>query len=310
MNKGLATAILGVTLLVIILLAAACGGAVPVSTPTPSPTPTATERPTPTVVVDAAETHGSHLPLDAFVIKVEPLGHWHVLKPKKLLFTVIETATGQGKAGLSPVVQIARVGSQSVASRSLERDQIKDEGGGIYSLEYTPSDMDAYAFVFRFVYEGQEFVSAPIPAEVVRDGEEGIRVEANGTTYIYQIRYNWIPGHAHASDTDKVRMVFEIMRGIQEGANINWEQPFQNTFNHVVNADHPEVIVESADGKVKEELHPVYKGKGIYEAERLFSVAEVGDSMEYHIRFQFTDPYNGAKVTHPEPYKLNVSAPH
>lgn len=256
------------------------------------------------------ESVGSQLAADAFAIKVEPIGHWHLLKLKKLVFTVTDTATGQGKAGLKPVVQIVRSTSSSVSTRSLEKGQIVDEGNGIYSTEYTPGDMASYAFVFRFNFEGQEFASAPIPSEVVRDGEEGIKIEAKDTQYVYQIRYNWVPGHAHASDQDKVKLVFEIMRGIQEGTEINWEQPFRNAFNHVVDADHPEVMIESSDGQVDEEVHPVYKGKGIYEAERIFSVTEVGEEKEYEVRFVFTDPYNGASVTHSEPYKLRVSAPH
>lgn len=247
---------------------------------------------------------------DAFVIKAEPFGHWHLLKPKKLVFTVTDTATGKGKAGLKPEVQITRTTSPSVTTRSLGKDQVKDEGEGIYSTEYTPGEMASYAFVFRFNLDGQQFASVPIPAEVVRDGEEGIKIESNGTSYVYQIRYNWVPGHAHASDKDKVKLVFEIMRGIQEGADINWEKPYLNTFNHIIDADHPEVMIESADGQVDDEIHPVYKGKGVYEAERIFSVAEVGKEKEYEVRFIFTDPYNGAEVTHSESYKLRVSAPH
>lgn len=284
---------LGIASMATVLLLAAC-----ISTPTT--TPSATEK----------EAPGSHLAADAFAIKVEPIGHWHLLKPKRLVFTVTDTATGQGKAGLKPVVQIVRSTSSSVSTRSLEKGQIVDEGNGIYSTEYTPGEMASYAFVFRFNFEGQEFASAPIPSEVVRDGEEGIKIEAKGTQYVYQIRYNWVPGHAHASDQDKVKLVFEIMRGIQEGTEINWEQPFRNAFNHIVDADHPEVMIESSDGQVDEEIHPVYKGKGIYEAERIFSVTEVGEEKEYEIRFVFTDPYNGASVTHSEPYKLRVSAPH
>ncbi len=193
----------------------------------------------------------------------------------------------------------------------MSKEQVKDEGGGVYTLEYTPAELGAYALIARFNYEGQEFVSAPVAFETARDGEEGIKVEAKGTSYVYQIRYNWVPGHIHASDKDKVRLVFEVMRGIPEGEKINWEQPWRNAFNHVGNAEHPEVIIESADGKVKEELHPVYMGKGIYEAERLFSVAEVGEQgRDYTVRFVFTDPHHGAQVTHEQPYPLHASAPH
>ncbi|MBI2860740.1 MAG: hypothetical protein HYX91_04450 [Chloroflexi bacterium] len=286
---------LGLTSVTAALLVACQPASVPAPAPAPAPPPP-----------QAAPL----LAPDAFAIKMEPLGHWHVLKPKKLVYTVLDTATSQGKAGLKPVIQIARGGNPSVTVRSLENGQIKDEGQGIYTMEYTPADMVPHAFVFRFNVDGQEFVSAPVAAELARDGEEGIKVEAKGTSYVYQVRYNWVPGHAHASDKDKVKMVFEIMRGLQEGDKINWEQPFRNTFDLITDADHAEVMIKSADGAVDQEVHPVYKGKGIYEAERLFSVAEVGKEKIYDVRFSFTDPYNGAKVTHSEPYKLRISAAH
>ena len=289
-------------------LLAACAPAAAPAGETPTPTQSAASAPT---AASAPEAHGSHLAPDAFAISLEDPGHWHVLRSKKLLFKVTDTASGQGVAGLSPVVHIHRAGAKSVTERSLEKGQVQDEGQGIYSLEYTPAEIGSYAFHMVLLHEGQAFSSPGWAAEVVRDGLEGIRVEANGTSYVYQIRYNWSPGHAHASDTDKVKLVFEVLRGVQEGAAINWGQPFRNTFDHVTNAEHPEVLVRSVDGQVAEELHPVYRGRGIYEAERVFTVAEVGEAREYQVVFVFTDPYNGAEVSNAEePYHLRVSAPH
>ncbi|MBI4236219.1 MAG: hypothetical protein HY688_02530, partial [Chloroflexi bacterium] len=182
-----------------------------------------------------------------------------------------------------------------------------DEGAGVYSLEHTPLAIGPYALVLRFGWQGQEVVSSPTAFEVVRDGEEGIRVEARGTSYVYQVRYNWEPGEAHASDTERVRLVFELMRGIPEGAAIRWDQPWLNAFNHVTNAEDTRVTVASS--VVSEALRPAYRGMGVYEAERVFSVAEVAAGREYDVRFTFTDPYNGAHVTHSEPYRLRAVPP-
>lgn len=254
--------------------------------------------------------HASHLSPDLYSITMEPFGHWHVGASKKLLFTVTDTNTGEPASVKDLVVQITRSGSTRVTERSVDAGQVVFEGDGIYSLEYTPSDYEPYSFSARFADGGQVFASSPWVAEIAKGGEEGIRRDIGGTSYVYQIRYHWEPGHAHASDTDMPKQVFEIMRGIQEGADINWAQPWRNTFDHVINAEHPEVIIESEDGLVSEELHPVYKGKGIYESERIFSSMEVGEGADYDVTFSFTDPYNGAEVSNAEHFHLHISAPH
>ncbi len=265
---------------------------------------------TDTVASESEAAATTALTPDAFAIAIEPIGHWHVLSPKTLLFTVTDMADDTGKTGLDLVVQIARAGSSSVSERSVANEQVKEEGEGIYSLEYTPSSLGAYSLVARFLHEGQEFVSQPVAFEVAKAGEEGIKVEAEGTSYVYQVRYNWDPGHIHANDEEQANLVFEIMRGLPEGDDINWEQPWQNVFNHIVAAENPTVIIESEDGAVSEEIQPVYKGRGVYEAQRLFPVSEVGEGKDYEVRFVFTDPYNGAQVTHAEAYHLHASPPH
>jgi hypothetical protein len=297
MNKLIRRVLPGLLVSLLILLLAACEG---VAAPGAA-----------SVVESETETTVATAPAPKnFAIDVEPIGHWHVSRPKTLLFTVAEVEGNTGQTGLDLVVQIARADSLSVSERSVEKEQVKDEGEGIYSLEYTPSSIGAYGLVARFTYEGQEFVSKPVAFEVARDGEEGVRVDAQDTTYVYQVRYNWDPGHVHASDDEEVNLVFEIMRGIPEGNNINWDQPWQNVFNHVIDAETPKVVIESEDGSVSDEIEPVYKGKGIYEAQRTFSVAEVGEGQEYEVHFVFTDPYNGAEVTHPEAYHLHAAPPH
>ena len=263
-----------------------------------------------TLAAGEAPGDGSHLSPDAFTIAVEPIGHWHVLGAKQLLFTVQDSESEEGVGGVNLVVQIAQAGSDRVTERSVEGEQVVDQGNGNYSLEYTPSSIGAYSMVARFMHEGQAFVAQPLAFEVAKNGEEGIQVDAGGNSFVYQIRYHWDPGHGHGSDTEPVKLVFEIMRGIPEGDEINWEQPWLNTLNHITDADHAEIMIQSEDGSVSEEIHPAYMGKGVYQAERIFSVAEVGDGAEYTVRFGFTDPYNDAHVTHAELFHLKVSAPH
>lgn len=247
---------------------------------------------------------------DAYTVAMEPIGHWHVLNPKTLQFTVRDSAMSEGVAGLDLVVELARVGSDRITERSVSADQVKDEGNGVYSLEYTPSSIGAYSLIARAVHNGQQYVSAPVAFEVAKGGEEGIKVDAGGETYVYQVRYYWEPGHIHANDDEPVKLVFELMRGAQVGDEINWDQPWTNTFDHVTSAENATALLESEDGTVSEELQFVYKGRGIYEAERIFTEAEVGDGKEYTVRCSFIDPANGGLVTHSEPFPLHAVASH
>ncbi len=245
---------------------------------------------------------------DAFTITAKPFGHWHTLAYQKVEFTVKDTATGQGKAGLPVEIQIARAVSQQIVTRSVADKGVVDEGNGTYSLNSSALEFYPYAFSLRFVYNGQQFVSQPYVTEITKAGEEGIRVDAKGTSYVYQIRNFWRPGDIRASDNSSVLLSFEVVRGVPEGASINWTAPWTNFAEHVINASSPKIVVESADGKVKVELPAVNKSKGVYEATRIFSVSEVGQGQDYNVRLIFTDPYHGAVVTSAKPYLLHASA--
>ena len=179
---------------------------------------------------EPAEEEVEALAPDAYSISLEPIGHWHVFSPKTLLFTVTDTATDQGVAGLDFTVQIARAESDSVSERTVADGDVADEGDGVYALEYTPSSIGAYSVAAAFVQNGQHFASAPTAFEVAKAGEEGIRASVDGTDYVYQIRYHFEPGHVHANDNEPVSIVFELMRGVETGDDINWEQPWTNTF--------------------------------------------------------------------------------
>ena len=134
-------------------------------------------------------------------------------------------------------------------------------------------------------------------------------MDTGDSSYVYQIRYNWEPGQIHADDTAEVKLVFEIMRGIPEGVDIKWDQPWLNAFDHVTRAERPEVLIESKEIAVRDTVVPRYRGYGVYEARRAFPVAEVGAGRDYAVRFTFTDPHNGARVTHAKAYGLHVEPP-
>lgn len=273
----------------VIIFVAACGSA-----------------PTPAAEVEVPEP----LAPDAFSITLDPIGHWHVFAEQTLRFAVQDTETSAGVAGLDLVVQIARAESDRITERTVANEQITDEGDGVYSLAYAPSSIGAYSLTASFVKENQHFASAPVVFEVARDGDEGIKVDAGGDTYVYQIRYNWDPGHIHANDEEPVKMIFELMRGIQVGDEINWEQPWRNTFNHLNTLENAFVEVLSEDGSVSDTLDLSYQGRGIYEAERVFPADEVGEGKDYAVSIAFTDPMNGGAVANPEPYPLHAVPGH
>lgn len=247
---------------------------------------------------------------DAFSISLEPIGHWHVFSPKTLLFTATDAATDQGVAGLDFTVQIVRAESDRVSERTMADGDVVDEGDGVYAVEYTPSSIGAYSVAATFVKDGQHFASAPTAFEVAKAGEEGIKASANGTDYVYQIRYHFEPGHVHANDSEPVKLVFELMRGVETGDAINWEQPWTNTFDHVTAVEEAEIALTSEDGAVSDSLTPTYSGRGIWEAERTFPEAEVGEGMEYALNLSFADSANGAAVGHEEPFHLHAVPGH
>lgn len=247
----------------------------------------------------------------AYSIDVEPIGHWHVFDAKTLVFTVQDTITSEGMEGLDLVAQIARAGSDGISTRSVSDGDISDDGGGLYSLEYTASSLDSYALLVQFEQDGQLYISRPVVFETSRAGEEGIRVQANDTAYAYQIRFNSDPGHIHANDEEAATLVFELLRAIPTGDDINWEQPWTNPFDHVSGADEVVAVLTSEDGEVFAEIPLTYQGRGIYQAEHIFSPEQVGhDGQDYEVTTIFTDPVNGAEVTLSEPITLHVSSPH
>lgn len=261
-----------------------------------------------TIATEEEQEHGTH----AYALAMEPAGHWHVGHAKTVQFSITDAETGELVHDQQDLqVQIVRAGSDRVTTRSVDAGDITFLGDGVYTLEYTPSSFSPYAFSARVEDDGQVFASEPWIVEIAKAGEEGIRVDANGTTNVYQIRYFWDPGHVHAGSEDPATLSFEVMRATQEGDAINWDQPWSNTFDHVINGDHVEVTLTSTDGNMSEELHAIYKGKGIYEVERGFATEEMGhDGMDYEVMFHFTDPYNGAEVSNEEAFHLHVASPH
>ncbi len=241
-------------------------------------------------------------------IEMTPPGHWHVTRAKTLTFTVTDDA-GNPVTGLSATASIKRDGSDR--ARNIEAI---DNGDGSYSADYTANNVGsgyalAYSASFSFEHEGNTYFNV-WPFEVVRDGNEGIMPIINGTKYAYQVRYGWDPGHIHANDEEKVNLIFEPRRAIQTGDQLNTEQPFRNTFNHLPDLE-PTVLVESVDGSISETLPATYLGLGVYRAQRIFSELEVGERREYEVSFLFTDPFNNFTIDKAETsYDLVAVAEH
>lgn len=243
-------------------------------------------------------------------IAIEPIGHWHVFDSKTLTFDVTDDE-GQGIEGLDLEVRIVSAETGSVRERSVSGGDVSDVGGGTYTLEHTVTSLGAHAMSVAFESEDHASASDPVAFDVSRAGEEGVVAAQDGTAFVYQIRYVWRPGHVHASAAEPATLSFEVMRGLPEGDEIDWERPWSNPFDHVTDARDPVVSIETTDGAVIDRLTPSYAGRGIYEIERLFPVAEVVETGgDYLIRFSFTDPHHGGDVTHAEPYPLHVAEPH
>lgn len=241
---------------------------------------------------------------DGMEISVSDIGHWHVFDAKELTVSV---ATEDGMAAAAPVIQIARVGSDRVSSYG--DDQVLAEGDGVYKVTYTPSSIGGYALVAKVPVGDEWVVSAPVAFEVARAGDEGVKATVDGTDYVYQIRYNWDPGHIHASEDHGAALVFELLRGIPTGADINWDRPWTNAFDHVSGATVMATLT-TEDGAVNETLSLDYAGRGIYRGERLFLPDEVGHERFYDVRLTFNDPFNDAVVKSPDAYVMRAVAAH
>jgi hypothetical protein len=238
-------------------------------------------------------------------ITVGEIGHWHVNDTKQLTISVMEA---DANSEVEPWVEISQVGSDRV--RVYGKDRLTADGDGNYALAYTPSAIGGYALVAKAMV-GEELVSSnPVAFEVARAGDEGIKVTVDGTDYVYQIRYNWDPGHIHASHDHAVSLVFELMRGIPTGNAINWDRPWTNGFDHVVGAQDAKAILQSEDGTVTDNIDLAYQGRGIYRGERVFEPSEVGEERIYEVVLRFTDPTNSADVASPGGYGLRAVAGH
>lgn len=247
------------------------------------------------LLAGCAQTPSSEPAPEPAVLNIEmtPTGHWHATRTKTLVFTVTDES-GNPVTGLISNVSVKRFGSDSV--RNIEA---ADNGDGSYSADYAANNVGsgyslAYVMGFSFEHEGNTYFDA-WPVEVVRDGREDIMPTVGGTMYAYQVRYGWDPGHVHANDEEKVNLIFEPRRAIQTGGDLNIEQPYRNTFNHLPGLE-ATVLVQSEDGSVSETLPATYLGLGVYRAQRVFSEAEVGERKEYKVSFLFTDTFNNFTI--------------
>lgn len=252
------------------------------------------------------------MPSDTYTFLMEPPGHWHVYWRKRVRFSVRDRMTEELMPDKNLEVTVTRASDPKVtATFSVLRGQVTDEGEGLYSMEFMPLALTPHAFSVAFREEdGSVHSSQPWSVEIARDGEEGIRAESpdGDKAYVYQVRYDWSAGPIHADDTEPVTLTFELMRGHQEGDDINWEQPWLNSFDHVTDAQNVVAEITTAEGEtVIDTVAAEYRGMGVYQAKRVFPASEVGrEGKTYGVTFRFTDPYNGASVANEEAYGLEV----
>lgn len=260
-------AILGLTLILVALPLVACGETVTVTPPPETITVTPPEGP-------------------LLNVEIGDIGHWHFTAAKLLTFTVTD-ADDNPVTGLTPTVTIKTPAGSDILEGVVDNDD------GSYSVEYTALDLGSgysvgYSIGITFSYEGTNY-SNHWPAEVVRDGNERIFPTLDGTMYAYQVRYALVPGRIASGD--EVTIYFEPRRAIQTGDELNIEQPWQNTFNHIIDLENLSVVVEDAAGSVVATLTPTYTGLGMYRVE--YTPTSVG---EYTVSFLFTDPFNGYTI--------------
>ncbi len=221
-------------------------------------------------------------------IEIGAIGHWHLTKDKLLTFTVTD-AGDNPITGLKPTVTVKTLaGSVDVLPN------VADNDDGSYSVESTARDLGSgysagYSIGIVFSYEGFNY-SNHWPAEVVRDGNERITPTVGGTMYSYQVRYAWVPNRSITTG-DEVTMYFEPRRAVQTGDQLNTEQPWQNTFNHILDLENISVVVETAASSTVATLTPTYSGLGIYQAK--YTPTSAG---EFKVSFLFTDPFNGYAI--------------
>jgi hypothetical protein len=240
---------------------------------------------------------------ERFRFEMDPPGHWHVFWAKPLRFTVSDRATGQ----IANPSTVRAVVTRAEDGMSVELAAEQQVDGSYITPPFTPALLTPHAVALVVEDGAAKETSSPWAIEIARDGEEGIRAEASGSVFVYQIRFDWSPGPIIASADDPAVLTFELMRGIQEGDSIQWEQPWLNRFEHVGNAADPSVIIENAHG-TRESIEAVYNGMGTYVARRNFLPQEVVQESAFSIWFAFRDPYNDARVTNAEPYALTVES--
>ena len=245
---------------------------------------------------------GGPLESDPFSFSMEPPGHWHVFWRKRVRFLVHPEAAFDAPTSID--ISMSRACDDLIVTIPATPDP---DGG--YGAEFTPLALSPHAFSIAFDSGGRMITSRPWAVEIARDGEEGIRADANGTSYVYQVRFNWPPGPIAANDSEPIVLSFEIMRGIQEGPAIAWDRPWLNQFNHVTNGMMVEAAITPTDSVVTHVVPATYRGMGVYAVPRVFGADEVGTQRTYGVRLSFTDPYNGARVSNQQAYPLQIEPP-
>ncbi len=218
-----------------------------------------------------------------YTITLEPPGHVHTFREADLTFKVT-TEDEEPVTGLSPIVARQFQGADS-ARESSEGDVV-DNGDGTYTWKRTFNDAGVYVLTFKFEDDGVTYSNSFPLATSKAGGERIFCPSEDNPEFVYQIRWEVTPGHIHAGG--EATFQIELKRSINE--EINTEQPWQNTLDHLTPEDLkpagslPKVAIGSADGE--EEVAVEYKGVGIYEVTHTFGHVDEDTTYWLHVTFE------------------------
>jgi hypothetical protein len=219
-----------------------------------------------------------------YTITMEPPGHVHTFGEADLTFKVTDEEE-EPVTDLSPIVARQFQGSDRV-SETGEGD-IVDNGDGTYTWKRSFNDAGVYVLTFKFEDDGIMY-SNSFPLETSKAGGERIYCPSeDNPEFAYQIRWEAVPGHIHGGN----EAAFEIELKRSSNKEVNTEQPWLNSFDHLTPDDLkpagslPEVAIGSADGEESADVE--YKGMGIYEVKHTFG--DIHEDATYWLHVTFED---------------------
>jgi hypothetical protein len=237
------------------------------------------------VFVGLTFVHSSVGAQDKLEITLKKPRHQHLYHPAQFKFKVMQGENGV--TGLKPVISYQGAGAKTGKTASLTQGQIVDAGKGEYHWAKAFSAPGGYALTFSFTQQGRTYFRTFVHGLALAGGERIFRPSKAAPKYKYQIRWQAKPSNVPVGED--VSFLVELKRTV-EGAKINVERPFRNTFDHLTPSKlkgSPTITLKGAGEGSEIKLSPVYKGLGVYEVRHKFDPQEAGK--KYQLRVAFTD---------------------